>query len=78
VEGFKEQIAVIKDNERVWQSIEKIWQTMKERFERQEKENERIWQAIEKTNEQTRKQVRVLTDNFGYLLEDRVIITSFL
>jgi hypothetical protein len=41
--------AVIKDNERIWQSIEKIWQTMKEGFERQEKENERIWQNIEKT-----------------------------
>jgi hypothetical protein len=156
--------AVIKDNERIWQSIEKIWQTMKEgferqekeneriwqtmneRFERQEKENERIWQAIkegfekqvqenekiwqaikggferqekenqriwqaieelrksneeqfkriwqaiektnerldklilafekaEKRNEQTRKQVGVLTDNFGYLLEDRAIRT---
>jgi hypothetical protein len=40
--------AVIKDNERIWQSIEKIWQTMKEGFERQEKENERIWQNIEK------------------------------
>jgi hypothetical protein len=40
--------AVVKDNERIWQSIEKIWQTMKEGFERQEKENERIWQNIER------------------------------
>jgi chromosome segregation ATPase len=40
--------AVIKDNERIWQSIEKIWQTMKEGFERQEKENERIWQNVER------------------------------
>ena len=38
--------AIFKDNERIWQSIEKTWQTMKEGFERQEKENERIWQAI--------------------------------
>jgi hypothetical protein len=40
--------AVVKDNERIWQSIEKIWQTMKEGFERQEKENEKIWQNIER------------------------------
>jgi len=40
--------AVLKDNERIWQSIEKTWQTMNERFERQEKENERIWQNIER------------------------------
>ena len=40
--------AVIKDNERIWQSIEKIWQTMKEGFERQEKKNKRIWQNVER------------------------------
>ena len=40
--------AVVKDNERIWQSIEKIWQTMKEGFERQEKENQKIWQNIER------------------------------
>jgi hypothetical protein len=33
--------AVIKDNERIWQAI-------KEGFERQEKENQRIWQNIER------------------------------
>ena len=33
--------AIVKDNERIWQAIEKTWQTMKEGFERQEKENER-------------------------------------
>jgi methyl-accepting chemotaxis protein len=36
--------AVVKDNERIWQAIEK----MNERFERQEKENERVWQNIER------------------------------
>ena len=42
--------AVVKDNERIWQSIDIIWQAiekMNERSERQEKENQRIWQAIE-------------------------------
>jgi len=48
--------AVIKDNERIWQSIEKIWQTMKEGFERQEKENERIWQAIKEGFERQAKE----------------------
>ena len=48
--------AVVKDNERIWQSIEKIWQTMNERFERQEKENERIWQAIKESFERQAKE----------------------
>jgi hypothetical protein len=53
--------AVVKDNGRIWQSIEKIWQTMKEGFERQEKENERIWQNIEriwKSIEELRKDMK--------------------
>ena len=33
--------AIVKDNERIWQAI-------KEGFERQEKENQRIWQNIER------------------------------
>jgi len=48
--------AVVKDNERIWQSIEKTWQTMNERFERQEKENERIWQAIKEGFERQEKE----------------------
>jgi hypothetical protein len=50
-EGFERQE---KENQRIWQNIERVWQsieklenTMKEGFERQEKENQRIWQAIE-------------------------------
>ncbi|MFZ8846553.1 MAG: DUF3782 domain-containing protein, partial [Candidatus Hydrothermia bacterium] len=31
---------------RIWQSIEKLENTIKEGFEKQEKENEKIWQAI--------------------------------
>jgi len=58
--------AVIKDNERIWQSIEKTWQTMNERFERQEKENERIWQAIKEGFERQEKK----TKGFGKLLKN--------
>jgi predicted nuclease with TOPRIM domain len=63
-EGFERQE---KENERIWQAIEKT--------------NERLdklilaFEKAEKRNEQTRKQVGVLTDNFGYLLEDRAIRT---
>ena len=63
-EGFERQA---KENERIWQAIEKT--------------NERLnklilaFEKAEKSNEQTRKQVGVLTDNFGYLLEDRAIRT---
>jgi TPP-dependent indolepyruvate ferredoxin oxidoreductase alpha subunit len=78
-EGFERQE---KENQRIWQAIEELRKDMKEGFERQAQENEKIWQAIkeafekaEKRNEQTRKQVGVLTDNFGYLLEDRAIRT---
>jgi hypothetical protein len=56
--------AVIKDNERIWQSIEKIWQTMKEGFERQEKENERIWQNIEKTWQSIEELRKDMKDGF--------------
>jgi len=48
--------AVVKDNERIWQAIEKTWQAMNERFERQEKENERIWQAIKEGFERQEKE----------------------
>ncbi|MEO0224345.1 MAG: DUF3782 domain-containing protein [candidate division WOR-3 bacterium] len=51
-QGFSEQA---KENQRIWQNIERIWQSieqirkdMNERFERQEKENQRIWQNIER------------------------------
>ena len=70
-EGFEKQE---KENEKIWQNIERIWQAI-------EKTNERLdklilaFEKAEKRNEQTRKQVGVLTDNFGYLLEDRAIRT---
>jgi DNA repair exonuclease SbcCD ATPase subunit len=63
-EGFERQA---QENEKIWQAIEKT--------------NERLdklilaFEKAEKRNEQTRKQVGVLTDNFGYLLEDRAIRT---
>jgi hypothetical protein len=56
--------AVIKDNERIWQSIEKIWQTMKEGFERQEKENERIWQTIERIWQAIEKLEKTMREGF--------------
>jgi len=56
--------AVVKDNERIWQSIEKIWQTMNERFERQEKENERIWQTIEKVWKAIEKLEKTMREGF--------------
>jgi hypothetical protein len=52
-EGFKKQG---EENQRIWQNIERIWQTMNERFERQEKENERIWQAIKEGFERQEKE----------------------
>jgi hypothetical protein len=56
--------AVVKDNERIWQSIEKIWQTMKEGFERQEKENERIWQTIERIWQAIEKLEKTIKEGF--------------
>ena len=56
--------AVVKDNERIWQSIEKIWQTMNERFERQEKENERIWQTIERVWQAIEKLEKTMREGF--------------
>jgi hypothetical protein len=56
--------AVVKDNERIWQSIEKIWQTMKEGFERQEKENERIWQTIERIWQAIEKLEKTMKEGF--------------
>jgi hypothetical protein len=56
--------AVIKDNERMWQSIEKTWQAMNERFERQERENERIWQTIEKVWQAIEKLENTMKEGF--------------
>ncbi|MFZ8847055.1 MAG: DUF3782 domain-containing protein [Candidatus Hydrothermia bacterium] len=56
--------AVVKDNERIWQVIEKTWQTMKERFERQEKENERIWQTIERVWRAIEKLEKTMREGF--------------
>jgi hypothetical protein len=56
--------AVVKDNERIWQSIEKIWQTMKEGFERQEKENEKIWQNIERIWQAIEKLEKTMKEGF--------------
>jgi hypothetical protein len=56
--------AIIKDNERIWKSIEKIWQTMNERFERQERENERIWQTIEKVWQSIEKLEKTMKEGF--------------
>jgi hypothetical protein len=56
--------AVVKDNERIWQAIEKTWQTMNERFERQEKENERIWQTIEKVWQAIEKLEKTMREGF--------------
>jgi hypothetical protein len=56
--------AVVKDNERIWQSIEKIWKTMNERFERQEKENERIWQTIERIWQAIEKLEKTMREGF--------------
>jgi hypothetical protein len=52
-EGFERQE---KENQRIWQNIERIWQTMNERFEKQEKENEKIWQAIKEGFERQEKE----------------------
>jgi cation transport regulator ChaB len=70
---------------RIWQAIEEMRKSNEEQFKRIwqaiEKTNERldklilVFEKAEKRNEQTRKQVGVLTDNFGYLLEDRAIKT---
>jgi len=70
---------------RIWQAIEEDRKSNEEQFKRIwqaiEKTNERLdklilaFEKAEKRNEQTRKQVGVLTDNFGYLLEDRAIRT---
>jgi hypothetical protein len=62
--------AVVKDNERIWQSIEKIWQTMKEGFERQEKENERIWQAIKEGFERQEKENQRIWQSIEELRKD--------
>jgi len=56
--------AIIKDNERIWQSIEKTWQTMNERFERQERENERIWQTIERVWQAIEKLEKTTREGF--------------
>jgi hypothetical protein len=56
--------AVVKDNERIWQSIEKTWQSMNERFERQERENERIWQTIEKVWQAIEKLEKTMKEGF--------------
>jgi len=56
--------AVVKDNERIWQSIEKTWQAMNERFERQERENERIWQTIEKVWQAIEKLEKTMKEGF--------------
>jgi len=70
---------------RIWQAIEEDRKSNEEQFKRIwqaiEKTNQRLdklilaFEKAEKRNEQTRKQVGVLTDNFGYLLEDRAIRT---
>jgi DNA repair exonuclease SbcCD ATPase subunit len=70
---------------RIWQAIEEDRKSNEEQFKRIwqaiEKTNERLdklilaFEKAEKRNEQTRKQVGVLTDNFGYLLEDKAIRT---
>ncbi|MFZ8847448.1 MAG: hypothetical protein ACO2O6_09715 [Candidatus Hydrothermia bacterium] len=74
-----------KENQRIWQAIEEMRKSSEEQFKRIwqaiEKTNERLdklilaFEKAEKRNEQTRKQIGVLTDNFGYLLEDRAIRT---
>jgi DNA repair exonuclease SbcCD ATPase subunit len=81
-EGFERQE---KENQKIWQAIEEMRKSNEEQFKRIwqaiEKTNERLdklilaFEKAEKRNEQTRKQVGVLTDNFGYLLEDRAIRT---
>jgi DNA repair exonuclease SbcCD ATPase subunit len=81
-EGFERQE---KENQRIWQAIEEMRKSSEEQFKRIwqaiEKTNERLdklilaFEKAEKRNDQTRKQVGVLTDNFGYLLEDRAIRT---
>jgi DNA repair exonuclease SbcCD ATPase subunit len=56
--------AVVKDNERIWQSIEKTWRAMNERFERQERDNERIWQTIEKVWQAIEKLEKTMKEGF--------------
>ena len=49
--------AVVKDNERIWQVI-------KEGFERQEKENQRIWQNIERIWQSIEKLENTIKEGF--------------
>ncbi len=57
---------------RVWSSIQELKNAMKETNERIDKLVS-AFERSEKLNKETRKKLEALSDNFGYLLEDRAI-----
>ncbi|MEO0218010.1 MAG: hypothetical protein ABIL72_05715 [candidate division WOR-3 bacterium] len=65
--------------QRIWQAIESLTQAVNELREITKEQGERIdnltkaFERSEKVNKQTREKLETLSDNFGYLLEDRAI-----